>query len=390
MKSLYSFKHYKKLVIIPLLFSTLLPLNALKKEYQTIEDTYQAGNFEEASKQLILLKPATPDEKAFFAYYKAKLETDTDQQIKQLENVTVSHTRQFYGQKAMLDLAEYHFIARHYDESLEWLNKITDPNIIEKSFWQARAYLKLNQYEKALSNADLFLKLSTDPYSNELIAYTQIEAYMQTKKFYSAQVVISKLLQGNQTIQNLPYLYYKQGYCYEMSGNSDKAIESYKQIFSTDRYSQYAYMAEERVYAIKRANSRLDVSFLYPLPKSKQEVIDNIAPKDSTVTSTVTLPKDKQEVALILPATEKLPLEVGPKENGFFVQIGRFASEDNARKQIDIIAKEGFVRGRVLKKKEKGSQHYLVVFGPFKENNQALQLREQLKQRAYASFIIEL
>ncbi|HPT72249.1 MAG TPA: SPOR domain-containing protein [Candidatus Cloacimonadota bacterium] len=364
----------------------ILELNALtlfKSEYTELENSYQKIDDATFEAQLNALKPIASEEKAFVAYYKAKLIPDVNTMIIEMVKVADTYPKTEYGQKACLELGIIYFLQRDTGKSSIYLAKITLPSINDKNLWLSQVYLKQGENDKAIQYSQSYLVNSTDPEKMETAYYVIANAYINQRRYDNVQSLLDRL----DSVQGLPkhniYYNYLRGYAYDMCNNNEMALRYYRNVFKLDRYSQYAFMAEDRLLSMKaRMRDNLDISFIYP------DSVYHPAPvvPDTAKTITVVLPPPG-----IDPPIESVQDSLQMVKNtghGIFLQLGRFSSESNAQ-NLMLKLKDDQFSAIYFPTKLDNKITYRVLMGPYKTEAQAEKIRVKLNEKSYGSIIIK-
>jgi hypothetical protein len=354
----------------------------LKQEYSDVENLYLNVSNATFLAQLSALKTSTPDEKAFVGYYKAKINANPSMSMSDLIKNGDLYTKTEYGQKSCLDAGIMYFLQRDMDRALVYLSKITLPSLTEKDYWLAQIYLKQNSNDKAIQSAQSYLRNASDSDKIENTYYVIANAYINQGKYADVQTLLIKL----DKIKNLPqhkvYYNYLRGYAYDLANNDAQALDYYKSVFSLDRYCQYAFLTEERLFLMKsRKKNHLDISFIYP------DSVYHPAPElpDTAKTIVVTLPMPG-----IDPPIETVPdsiTMVKKTGHGIFLQLGRFTSEPNAQKLMLELKDDNFDAFYFLSKLD-GKITYRVLMGPYKTKTAAEKMKSKLIAKTYGSVIV--
>jgi hypothetical protein len=377
-----------RLKYIPLLLSLgigFMPVYALailKSEYIQIENNFSKTDHTVLLNQLNALYPQTPEEKAFVAYYKAKLNSNPQQMSAELQKTGDTFPKTEYGQKAYMDMGIMYFLQRDIDKSESYFNKISSPSLIEKEYWMAQIHLKQIEPDKAVLSGQNYLKNASDPDKIENIYFVMANAYILQAKYYSVQALLDKL----NKIPNLPkhkvYYNYLRGYSYDLAHDDNNALEYYKQIYALDRYSQFAFLTEDRLFAMKaRLKGNLDISFIYP------DSVYHPAPEmpDTSKTLYTSLP-----IPGVDPPLESVPDSIQMVKStghGIFLQLGRFNSELNAQNLMLHLKDDGFTAFYFSSKMD-NKITYRVLMGPYKTKAQAEKIRTKLNDKTYGSIIV--
>ena len=142
--------------------------------------------------------------------------------------------------------------------------------------------------------------------------------------------------------------------------------------FELNRNSPLAFMSEDKLFELRnRYNPSLDLSFLYPY-------------------TTLDIPGLIQPEITIPPAAsiiQDLPLKLENRpETGYYVQIGCFSSEANARKRTEEIRGLN-ISAIYFEDKNKKNTPWVVASGPYSSIAEAETLKSILAQKSVDSFI---
>jgi tetratricopeptide (TPR) repeat protein len=292
------------------------------------------------------------------------------------------YPRTEFGQKAYLDLGIMSFLQRDLNKSLSYLMKINPSTLPERDYWLAQIFLKQNENGKAIQYGQSYLRTASDQDKMENTYYIIANAYINQGDYDNVQTLLTKL----DRIPNLPrhkvYYSYLRGYAYDRANNDDKALEYYKSIYTLDRYSQYAFLTEERLFAMKaRKKNHLDISFIYP---------------DSVYHPPVEVPDTAKTIIVTLPTPgEEQPIESVPDSitmvqntgHGIFLQMGRFSSEQNAQKLMIQLKDDNF-NAFYFPSQLDGKVSYRVLIGPFKTKALAEKMKKKLLDKTYGCIIV--
>jgi tetratricopeptide (TPR) repeat protein len=353
---------------------------ALKKELQDIAMLYEKG---EADKIAVLLNKATSttdDEKAFILYYKALISPDADKAKQNLRQLCDIYPKTQFCQSAYLELGHLYLLDRDYTEALVYFKKITSPDFPQKHYWIAQTYYQQADYQNAISSAEQYLRFAKPSDEAEDISFLIADAYIEIKQYNNAINTLKKM----NSIGDKQYYHYRYGFAQEMLGSKTEALSHYQIGFEADRYSQLAYLIEDRLFDLRDRNrTEVDLSFLYPYSDS---------PLPDIVLATPIVPAEpvenvkQPEIAPIAPKQSK-QLDAPPK-SGIFLQAGRFSKLENAAKLSDKIAALDLT-GSYYKATGFKDVSWVVVCGPFKTEQEAIDARDKLKTSNIDCFIIQ-
>ncbi len=248
------------------------------------------------------------------------------------EMIVAKYPDDYYGQKSLLELAKISLLKRDYEIAKNHLKKIYHPEITEKKNWLAKVYLQNDENDNAIISAQNYIFSSKDSEKIEVAYFIIAEAYIKQELYARALKNLENLRTSDHIKDNIPLLHYKIGYCYEKSGKFDSAVFSYKKLKRDFPYHHYCYLAEDRIFHLKR-----------------EKKIDEIN-EDEVEHRNIESPKKETKIS--------------KGEYGTYLQIGAFGGKSNAEKYGRKIAKLGF-EFIVFPKKSNGKNLFAVAVGPF-------------------------
>ncbi len=278
-------------------------------------------------------------------FLQAQAKIAEDEMIGSFLNLATEHPDSYYGQRAYLELAKIHLLKRDYRQADEYLSKITDPQISDKEYWQAKVYLHLQDYGKAIISAQNYIFASENPEKIEVAYFIIAEAYIHQKMVQRALNTIFALRDSQYINNHIPLMHFKIGYCYETMGEYDQALSSYRKLRQEFPYHQYTYNAEDRVYELIRAQ--------------KIELHE-------------------------FGSTESRDIEYAER---LYLQVGAFGSSDNARQYSQRLKSMGF-SSIVFPKTQDGKTLHVVAVGPFVDDNDLNNAKNELEEKNIQSFRI--
>jgi len=261
-----------------------------------------------------------------------------------------------YGQKALLEVAKIHLLDRHYPEAIAALEKIYLPEIEDKQFWMAKAYLKNEQYQLAIVSSQIYISDTKNLPNAEVAYFLMAEAYLQKRQYSKAKETLEELHVSKYIHNNIPLLYYKLGNCCELLSDFNGALAFYRKLKQEYPYHQYSYMAEERIYALKNEDKiNVDLStFTSYRPTEKQ-------PESKAATG---------------------------EDMKIYLQVGAFGSNENAEKMGKKIKNLGY-KYSVFTKISNNKKLYIVVAGPFDNEVKLSKALEKLENNGMKSFVVK-
>jgi outer membrane protein assembly factor BamD (BamD/ComL family) len=298
------------------------------------------------------------------SYYDAVSSSELSQTLLLLETLQSLFSPTRYGQKAMLDLAQYNVLQRDYDKAFSLLSPISDSTLCEKNFYLAEVELKRKNYQSSILSAQEFIKCSTDNNKKEQAYLFIAESYINLNQYVRALNTL-QYLRNSKLMQNCtPLCLFKIGFAYEMLENYKQAVTEYKSVISKFPYTQYSMQAEERIRNLKND----DVEF-----------VDNS--QDTMVIETTKLDTVKTET----PTKTNVSTA---KELKFYLQAGAFGSNKNAKKLAKRIMSKGYP-ATVFPKILNGKELKVVAAGPFDQRETAVKAKDKLQTDDIKSFIIK-
>jgi len=309
---------------------------------------------------IILLIPLFSDNsKLEKKFNEAKSKAKSKNFIKDLEGLAGNHLDSFYGQLSLLELAKINLLERKYENAIFLLKKITNPEIEEKEYWLAKAYLKAEDYNKAIISAQNFI--SDFGNDSEKIAQIEtayfiiIESYFQQNLFKRALNNLEFLRTSKFIHNNIPLMHYKIGLCNEKLKKYENALLSYKKLKMDFPYHQYNYLAEDRIFNLQNGD-KIDIDFKKINSYRKQE----------------TETRNSQNSA----------------DFKLYLQVGAFSSEKNAKKLGEKIKKLGY-KYILFTKKVNNKTLTVVAVGDFKNDKELGKAAVNLEKNGISSFILK-
>ena len=224
----------------------------------------------------------------------------------------------------------------------------------------ANAYLKNSQFDSAIISAQNFIFESNDKNLIESAYFLIAEAYINQKS-YSRALNTLEFLRNSEFIENnIPLLHYKVGYCQEMLGNYDSALNSYKKLKIEFPYHQYSYLAEDRIYQLTKMR----------IPEITDQDLQEYRTAENKN-------EDDQE-------TENINYQVTMK----YLQVGAFSKRSNAEDLADKI--RGFLKDDyiIFSKTVKEKTLHILAYGPFDNDTALKKVKNKLEEKGYSSFTI--
>lgn len=290
-------------------------------------------------------------------YLEAKSQKNQYQFKESFEDLFMQYPDTYYGQLSLLELGKIELLKRDYNKAISYLKQIHHPDISEKEFWLAEAYLKNKEFDTSIIASQNYIFDSDDPTKIELSYFLIAESYIEKKNFTKAISTLDYLKNSEFIHNNIPLLHFKLGYCYEKKKEIEKALLSFRKLKIDFPYSQYTYQAEERIKNLGNPTLEIDV-----IESDNQELI-----------------KKKKNVIKENKQTGSLR----------YLQVGVFSSKKNADKMSDRI--NTFMKGKVaiFPRKNNGDIQHVVAVGPFDSDSSIKIAKEQLSNKNISTFEIK-
>ena len=289
-------------------------------------------------------------------YKKAKAEKEGSAMKILYENAYEEDQDSFFGQKSLLEIAKYNFFKRDYKNAVLFLKKIHHQEISDKQYWLAKSYLKMGKYQLSIVSSQIFIAESDDNVQIENGYFLIAEAYLQQKMYKRAFNTLESLRTSKYINNNIPLLHYKMGICKEKQGKFEQALMFYKKLKQDFPYHQYCYLAEDRIYTLKKSNKlEIDLSEINTFRKEE--------------------PVEESKAAT-------------GKDLKIYLQVGAFGSEDSAKKLGKKVKVIGY-KYIVFSKIKNNSKLFVVAAGPFNENDDLKKAMQKLKKNDINSYVIK-
>lgn len=365
----------KLIVLLLCMFQMSLYAN-LRKEISDIETLYNRGDLDAMAGALLNLKPVNDEERAFVLFYTAMSDKSLATASVALKQLAQNFPGTIYGQRGILELVKAHVLSRNIDEAIKELRRISSNELTEKNYWQAVCSFEINDWQNAINHAENYLRLSSNPPLSEEAYYIIAESYLNLDKSHSAISTLNKLktLQGYPTDRQ--QFHYLLGYAFHRNQKPKDATAQYREGYLLDKYSQLAYLIEDRLFELKNTyGNQVDISFLYPY-------VELSMTETSIVQNTEALPNGSSA----LPALDS-PLKVASRPEGeYFIQAGRFSTEANAAnlagkiRALDVMAV-------YYESLHNNKASWVVICGPFGNQQDAIFAHSRLKENEIDCFI---
>ncbi|MBT3754929.1 MAG: tetratricopeptide repeat protein [Candidatus Cloacimonetes bacterium] len=289
-------------------------------------------------------------------FKKAKAEKDGIKMETLYKKIYEEDRDTYFGQLSLMELAKYNFFEREYKEAVYFLKKIHDQRISNKQYWLAKSYFKMGKYQLSIVSSQIFIAESDDNVQIENAYFLIAEAYLQ-QKMYKRTFNTLESLRTSKYIQNsIPLLHYKMGICKEKQGKFEQALMFYKKLKQDFPYHQYCYLAEDRIYNLKKSD-KVEVDLAEINTFRKEEPIEE---------SRAATGKDL-----------KIYLQVGA--------FGLEASAEKLGKRVKVIGYKYIVFSKI----KNNSKLFIVAAGPFDENDDLKKAMQKLKKNDIDSYVIK-
>ena len=289
-------------------------------------------------------------------YKKAKAEKDGTAMKILFERVYEEDHDSIFGQLSLIELAKYNFFKRDYNNAVSILKKIHHQEISDKQYWLAKSYLKIEKYQLSIISSQIFIAESEDNVKIENAYFIIAEAYLKQKMYKRAFNTLESLRTSKYINNNIPLLHYKMGICKEKQGKFEQALMFYKKLKQDFPYHQYCYLAEDRIYNLKK-NNKLEIDLSEINTFRKEEPIEE---------SKAATGKDLK----------------------IYLQVGAFSSEDSAEKFGKHVRVIGY-KYIIFSKIKNNSKLYVVAAGPFNKNDNLKKAMLKLKKNDINSYVIK-
>lgn len=360
-----------RLVLMMLLLSSALSAK-LSREFSAMAASFEKGKIDDVAAQMLSARPGNDEERSLLLYLTAMLKKSRAEQVAVLEQNIAKYPTAMYTQWSLLELGRIHILERETAKAKTALQKITSTDIMERFYWLAICAEMSDDTNAMISNSENYLRLAPNGTYWEDAHYLMVDAYISQSKYQSAISTLNKIKARSGYPTDQQYFHYLLGLCHQKSGNYTESIGSYRKGLELDKYSQLAYLIEDNMFEIKRLHgSKVDLSFLFPY--SELDIPAEIIPETPVVIIPV--------IETPIPDT---PLKLGAKpKQGIYLQLGKFSVEANAGSLANKI--------RQLKLPAayfEDNKSFVSVCGPFKNNAEAEQAKQALKNNNYDSFIV--
>jgi cell division protein FtsN len=161
-------------------------------------------------------------------------------------------------------------------------------------------------------------------------------------------------------------------------------LATYQESYELDRYSQIAFLVEDRIFTMRSHRPSLDISFLYPyspLEIAAEDSLQSTSPIQSQVVETPPVP--------VKPIDQEAPIRILTKpQTGIFLQSGRFSVESNAERLSKSIRHLN-IPAIYYEEQHQGKKTWVVIAGPFDNKSDSNQARDTLSKNEINSFVVQ-
>lgn len=359
---------------------------SIRKEFLDLESMFKRGKLNEVQDAIATLKPNNDEERACIAYYSALLKVKQTDIIAAFEQVISKYPKTDYANLSLMELGKLHILNRDIASAKTALRKISSTSLMERFYWLGYCSWWEDDYSAAINNAENYLRMEPSGSYTEIAHYLIAECYLMQRKANSAVTILNALL--NKKLPNIDeqYLLYRLGYANELADKYSDALGYYRRGYELDKYSQVAYLIEDRLFELKTKSRTLDISFLYPYSLLQIATIPDPAPEQAPI-----LP----ELPVITQTTPPVsmpnnaPVKLKSKPNsGYWLQAGRFSNEENANRLVVNIRLLS-VPAAYYEDVQSGKKSWVVVCGSFEEKAKAEAAKSVLASNDINSFVTQ-
>ncbi len=379
---------YRNLVITLLFVIMAVFLNAaVRKEFNDLADMYNKGKIDEVQDALGTLKPNSDEERAFAGYYNAMLKIKKSDALSAHEQVVTKYPKSEYAQMSLLEIGKLHILERDIEEAKTSLKKISSTGLMERFYWLGLCAWWQDDFSGAISNAENYLRMAVNGEYTEAAHYLIAECYLTQKKAYSAITTLNKLLNAKLTDVDEQYLLYRLGYAHEQSDKLIDALGFYRRGYELNKYSQIAYLIEDRLFELRSRNKTIDISFLYPYSLLQIPTEPEVPPDVTANTSPAVTPNATP--VTLTPQTPNAPVKLKAKpSSGYWIQAGRFSLEANANKLVINIRLLN-LPAAYYEDVSGGKKTWVVLSGAYDEKTKAEAAKTQLVSNDINCFVTQ-
>jgi tetratricopeptide (TPR) repeat protein len=303
----------------------------VRKEFTDLENLYNKGTIDEVQDAIGTLKPNSDDERACVGFYSAMLKIKKSDALAAHEQLVSKYPKSDYAQMSLLEIGKLQILERDIEAAKSSLKKISSTVLMERFYWLGLCAWWQDDYTGAINNAENYLRMAAKGEYTEAAHYLIAECYLNQKKAYSAVTTLNKLQSLKLSDVDEQYLLYRLGYAHEQSDKLIDALGFYQRGYELNKYSQIAYLIEDRLFELRSRSKSIDISFLYPYSLLQIPTEPETPPQQPTVTNPPTSPIPDAPIG----QTPNAPVKLKAKPNsGYWLQAGRFSQEANANKLV--------------------------------------------------------
>lgn len=378
---------YKPYIACMLMMLVVIGLHAgLRKDFLDAVQLYDKGKLDEFQDALGNLQATNDDERACLVYYHSMLKQQSTDALAGFQQVIAKYPGTEYAQMSLLEAGKLQILERDIDAAKASLRKISSTKLMERFYWLALCAWWEDDYEGAINNAENYQRQAPKGEFTESSTYIIAESYLVQKKAYSAITVLNKLLSMKLVDVDEQYLLYRLGYAYQMSDKYIDALGYYQRGYEMNKYSQVAYLIEDRLFELRSKNKNIDISFLYPY--SLLEIAtETDTPPLSSPTPTPTPQISPSTPVTPVSAGDPVKLK-GKPSAGYWIQAGRFSQEANANKLVVNIRLLN-LPAAYYEDVSAGKKTWVVVSGVYEEKAKADSARTLLVSKDINCFVTQ-
>ncbi|MBN2829718.1 MAG: SPOR domain-containing protein [Candidatus Cloacimonetes bacterium] len=372
-------------IVILLIFSSLM---SVKARHQMIVDEFEKGNKQAVQDSLSAFKQYDSEDTAFYNLYMGKIETNlTTAETFFLKAIKEGRKGAYY-EDTCLEMGKIRFFQRRYSDAVEYLQHIR--SIPEAHFWLARAYYKTGkQFERARSEAAVYISASTDDERKKLAYFTIADSWADNYRYPEAIKALNNLANAYPDMLQSQYYLLKMGNYIFKTEKPNDSYEYYKQVVSIDRFTPYAYEAEKQLYILKTMfKSSVDLSCLYPEGEIEPDKKPQVTIKEEPIVEVPKKEEIKPEIREDIVATFEAmkPVKINKPEKGMYLQLGRFSVEKNANQVVEKV-RNCKINSCYYIANYQDQDTFVVLAGPFATGTEAGAAKKILKELEINSFL---
>lgn len=373
------------LIVVAILLLAVGAHAGVRKEFSDAIQLYEKGRLDEFQDALLSLKPSNDDERACVGYYNAMLKLQSADALAGHDLVISKYPTSEYAQHSLLETAKLHILERNIEAAKTSLRKINTTKLMERFYWLALCAWWQDDYDGAINNAENYQRQDPKGEFIEASTYIIAECYLVQKKSYSAITVLNKLLNMKLADVDEQYLLYRLGYAHQMSDKFIDALGFYQRGYEMNKFSQVAYLIEDKLFELRSKNKNIDISFLYPYPlleiateTEAQPAPSPAIPPQQVSPNTPTPPANQ---------IDSVKLKAKPS-TGYWIQAGRFSQEANANKLVVNIRLLN-LPAAYYEEVSNGKKSWVVVSGVYEEKAKADAAKTLLVSKEINCFVTQ-